>query len=162
MKRPWLKLLFFLVPALAGALFLWWRFTPEQAVIRRADLIFSTLEKRAISSGSLAEKADRFRETLSPDFQVEAPRPLPSESLPPAVASGLLRNFHENIMSCRISRNEETVAFPTEDQAIYQALIEADVAGGPNNRRLMRYRCRFEFEKSGEEWLLRLVVLTPI
>ena len=47
MKRPWLKLAVFLVPAVAATLYLVWRFSPEQAVIRRADALFASLEKHA-------------------------------------------------------------------------------------------------------------------
>ena len=160
--RTWIKILIFLIPAIGGTIFVFWRLSPKQAIIRRANVIFASLEKKTLSSGTPTEKAERFREVLSPEFEIKASKPVPSGTLPPEEAADNLRRFLENVMSCRISRKGVAVAFPSDGLAIYEATVEADVTISPNNRPVMRYRCRFEFEKSGRDWLLRLIVLTPI
>ena len=63
--KTWLKFLVFLIPVIASTVYLFWRFSPEQTVIRRADLIFTCLEKSTLSAGAPSEKAERFQETLS-------------------------------------------------------------------------------------------------
>jgi hypothetical protein len=70
--------------------------------------------------------------------------------------------FQGGVTSCKIARKDETVAFPSEGMAIYQSTVVADISAGPNSQRVLRYRCRLEFEKSGRDWLLRSIVLTPI
>ena len=162
MNRFWLKLLIFLIPAIGGAIYLVWRFSPEQVLIRRAAVVFECVEKGTLSAGTPKEKAQQFQDLLTEDFELMAPRPLPSGPLPPAQAARSLLNFQQSVLSCRVTRDGETVAFPSEGHAIYQSTLEADVAVTPSNRRVMRYRCRFEFVKAEEEWLLRLIVLTPI
>ena len=46
------KLLLFLVPALAATLYVLWRFSPEQTVIRHAEVLFTCLEKSTLSTGT--------------------------------------------------------------------------------------------------------------
>ncbi len=162
MKHPLAKFLIFLVPAVAGTVWLFWRLSPEQAIIKRADVLFASLEKKTLSTGTPREKAERFQVLLSPKLDVRAPHPIPSGPVPPATAADLVERFQDGVTSCRISRGKETVAFPSGGQAIYEATAEVDLSIGRSSRRVLRYRCRFEFEKVGRDWLLRLVVLTPI
>ncbi len=157
-----LKLLLFLIPALAGVLYLVWRMSPEQAVIRRADVIFTSLEKGTLSTGSTEEKSKRFREVISPKLEIRAPHPIPSGTIESALLAHQLEQFHGGITSCNIRREEETVAFPSDDRAIYQAKVAADVTQGPSHKYNMRYQCRFEFEKSGQDWLLVSIALSAI
>ena len=35
--KLWIKFLLFLIPAVAGTIFVFWRFSPEQAIIKRAE-----------------------------------------------------------------------------------------------------------------------------
>lgn len=157
-----LKLLLFLIPALAGALYLSWRMSPQQAVIRRANVIFASLEKGTLSTGTTDEKAKRLREVLASRLEIQAPHPLPSGALDSATLAQLLEQFHGVITSCKMHREDETVSFPTEGRAIYQSELSADVAQGPRHTYNRRYQCRFEFEKSGRDWLLVSIVLTAI
>ena len=52
--------------------------------------------------------------------------------------------------------------FPTEDHAIYQATIAAEITQGPGRKYPMRYQCRIEFKRSGNDWLAETIVLTPV
>jgi hypothetical protein len=160
--KLWIKFLLFLIPAVAGTIFVFWRFSPEQAIIKRADVLFTSLEKKTLSSGTPREKAARFQEILSPQLEIKAPFPIPSGKVPPATAAYHLKQFQGGVTSCKIARKDETVAFPSEGMAIYQSTVVADISAGPNSQRVLRYRCRLEFEKSGRDWLLRSIVLTPI
>ncbi len=80
---------------------------------------------------------------------------------------GLLERSHS--YKEKVARGIKTsvglFAYPVlmaSDILIYQSTVVADISAGPNSQRVLRYRCRLEFEKSGRDWLLRSVVLTPI
>jgi len=74
----------------------------------------------------------------------------------------MLKDFQNSITSCKISREDESVNFPTEDHAIYEATISAEITQGPGRKYPMRYRCRIEFKRSGRDWLAETIVLTPV
>lgn len=159
--KTWLKFLVFLIPVVASAVYLFWRFSPEQTVIRRADLIFTCLEKSTLSAGAPSEKAERFQETLSPSLKIQAPHPVESGEIDPPLAARMLRDFLNSILSCAISREEESVNFPTADHAIYQAFISVEITQGPGRKYHMRYLCRIEFRRPGGHWLAENIILTP-
>jgi len=161
MMRPWVKLLLFLIPAVAGIIYLYWRLSPEQAVIRRVDAVLASFDKKTLSTGTSKQKAERFSQLLSPQLEIRARHPVPSGPILPTVAAGLLEQFQDSVRSCKISREKETVAFPSGEKAIYQAIVEVDVRAGRSSW-VLRYQCRLEFDKVGRDWLLRLVILTPI
>jgi hypothetical protein len=73
--KLWLKITLIFVPAVAATLFVFWRLSPEQAIIKRAEVLFTSLEKRTLSAGTPREKARQFREILSPRFTIHAPPP---------------------------------------------------------------------------------------
>ena len=160
--KTWLKLLLFLIPALAGTLFVFWRMSPRQAVIRTAEVVFTSVEKKTLSTGTPREKAERFRQVLANEVEIKAPRPLPSDSISALTLASLLEDFHNGVSGCTISRENEEVAFSGENAAVYTAEIAADVAQGPSMKRHMRYRCRFEFERVDRQWRLRRIILDPI
>lgn len=160
--KLWLKILLLLIPAVAGTIFVFWRLSPRQAIIQRADVLFTSLEKGALSAGTARAKADQFRAILSPDLTITAPFPIPTGPTDPSLAADRLEEFQNAVSSCKIERKDETVDFPNEDEAIYQSTFTAEINQGPSTRRHLRYRCRFEFKKSGRDWLLRAIVLTPI
>ena len=160
--NTWFKFLLFLVPAVATTLYVLWRFSPEQTVIRRVNVVFSSLEKAALSAGTPSEKAERFQEVLAPALTIRAPHPVESGTIRPAQAGRMLKDFQNSITSCKISREEESVSFPAEDHAIYQATISAEITQGPGHKYLMRYQCRIEFKRSGRDWLAETIVLTPV
>jgi hypothetical protein len=159
--KLWLKIILIFVPAVAATLFVFWRLSPEQAIIKRAEVLFTSLEKGTLSAGTPREKARQFRELLSPQFTIHAPRPLPSGLIAPAMAATLLEEFQNGVLSSKIAREDQTVSFPDEKEALYEATITAKVAHTPSARQVFRYRCRLQFEKSGRDWLLREIVLTP-
>ncbi|NIP96176.1 MAG: hypothetical protein GWO24_23160, partial [Akkermansiaceae bacterium] len=159
MKLPWVKILLFLIPAVAGTIYLLWWISPEQAISRRADALFASIEKKTLSTGTARQKAEQFQSILSRQLEIQAPQPVPSGSFAPAHAASLLEEFHQGVTSCRISREKETVALPSPADAIYQATVEVDVLVGRSSW-VLRYQCRLEFEKSGDDWLLKLVILT--
>ena len=160
--KTWLKLLLFLVPAVAATLYVLWRFSPEQAVIRRAEVLLTCLEKSTLSTGTPSDKAERLQEVLSPALEIQAPHPVESVVISPAQAGRMLKDFLNSITSCKISRKEESVSFPAEDHAIYQAAIFAEIAQGPGRKYHMQYHCRIEFKRSGHDWLAEAIVLTPV
>jgi len=139
--KLWLKIILIFVPAVAATLFVFWRLSPEQAIIKRAEVLFTSLEKGILSAGTPREKARQFRELLSPQFTIHAPRPLPSGLIAPAMAATLLEEFQNGVLS---------------------STITAEVAHTPSARQVFRYRCRLQFEKSGRDWLLLEIVLTRI
>ena len=159
--KTWLKFLVFLIPVVASTVYLFWRFSPEQTVIRRAYLIFTCLEKSTLSAGAPSEKAERFQETLSPSLKIQAPHPVESGEIDPPLAARMLRDFLNSILSCAISREEESVNFPTVDHAIYQAFISVEITQGPGRKYHMRYLCRIEFRRPGRHWLAENIILTP-
>ncbi len=159
--KTWLKFLVFLIPVIASTVYLFWRFSPEQTVIRRAGLIFTCLEKSTLSAGAPSEKAERFQETLSPSLKIQAPHPVESGEIDPPLAARMLRDFLNSILSCAISREEESVNFPTADHAIYQAFISVEITQGPGRKYHMRYLCRIEFRRPGRHWLAENIILTP-
>jgi len=156
------KLLLFLVPALAATLYVLWKFSPEQAVIRRAEVLFTCLEKSTLSTGTPSDKAERLQVVLSPALEIRAPHPVESGAISPAQARRMLKDFQHSITSCKISQEEESVNFPAEDHAVYQAAISAEIAQGPGRKYHMRYHCRIEFKRSGRDWLAESIVLTPV
>ena len=160
--NTWFKFLLFLVPAVATTLYVLWRFSPEQTVIRRVNVVFSCLEKATLSAGTPSEKAERFQEVLAPALTIRAPHPVESGTIRPAQAGRMLKDFQNSITSCKISREEESVSFPAEDHAIYQATISAEITQGPGRKYPMRYQCRIEFKRSGRDWLAETIVLTPV
>ena len=160
--KLWIRLAIFLVPALAATWFVLWRFSPEQAVLRHADLIFTCAEKGPLRAGTPREKAARLTAALSPDIKIQAPHPLPSGSLSSTRASRMLVEFQNSILSCKISRENEEVAFSSPDLAVYRAIVSAEAAQGPGRRYHMRYQCRIEFTRSGREWLAGLIELEAI
>ncbi len=157
-----LKLLLFLVPAVAATLYALWRFSPEQTVIRRAEVLFTCLEKSTLSTGTPSDRAERFQIMLSPALEIRAPHPVESGAIGPAQAGRMLKDFQQSITSCKISREEESVDFPAEDHAVYQVAIFAEIAQGPGRKYHMRYHCRIEFKRSGRDWLAEAITLTPI
>ena len=157
-----LKLLLFLVPAVAATLYVLWKFSPEQTVIRRAEALFTCLEKSTLSTGTPSEKAERFQTVLSPALEIRAPHPVESGAIGPAQAGRMLKDFQQSITSCKISCEEESVDFPAEDHAVYQVAIFAEIAQGPGRKYHMRYHCRIEFKRSGRDWLAEAITLTPI
>ena len=163
MKRPWIKLAIFLIPAIAATLFVLWRFSPEQAIIRRADAIFATIEKKTVSlSGGPKEAGQRLKGFLAPSFEVIASPPLPNGRVSPDAAADSLEQFHSYTTSCKISRDKPTVTFPGSGEAAFEAVVDVDVVVGRSSRRILRYQCRLEFEKSGRDWLLKAAVLKPL
>lgn len=160
--KLWLKFLLFLVPALLGTWFVLWRFSPEQAVLRRADLVFTSVEKGTLSAGSPRDKAERLEEVLAPALEIRGPHPVPSGAFSSAQVGRMLVEFQNSILSCQISREDETVEFPTEEQAVYRALLSAETAQGPGRTYHMRYWCRIEFRRSGRAWLATLIELEAI
>lgn len=162
MKRPWLKVLLVLVLALAATAYLVWRRSPEQTVIRRADIILECLSKKVIETGTATEKAERFRALLHPDFAVQAPLPIPSGPVSPDAAAGYLLDLQQSVTSCRISRSDERVTFPSDGKAVYEVALEVDILIAQNTQRLLRYRCQLEFVKEGHDWLLLRVVISAI
>lgn len=162
MKRPWLKLLIFLVPALAGTLFLWWWLSPEQAIVRRADALFASLEKKTLETGTATDKAERFRSILHPDFTVKAPRPIPSGPVPPEAAARRVHDLQDSITASRISRSDQRVTFPSDGRAVYEATVQVDITLGRSSPLVFRYRCHLEFEREGRDWLLHRAVVTVL
>lgn len=162
MTRIWLKLVLFLVPAVAATIFVLWRLSPEQAIIRRAEVIFTSVEKKTLDSGSASEKAEQLRAILDPEFSVNAPLPIPSGPLAPAEAAEMVREFLLSLTSCAVTRSEERVTFPSPERAIYEATLQVDVAVGRNTRHVFRYLCQLEFVRREADWLLQRAVLTAI
>jgi len=160
--KTWIKLTVFLVPALAAAWFILWRSSPEQAVLRHADLIFTCAEKGALSAGAPREKAARLQEALAPAVEIRAPHPVPSGSMSSTQTGRMLVEFQNSILSCQISRENEIVEFPAPELAVYHATVSAEASQGAGRTYHMRYRCRIEFKKSGRDWLAGLIVLEAI
>ncbi len=160
--KTWCKFVLFLVPAVAVTLFVLWKFSPEQTVLRRVDTLFTCLEKAPLSAGTPSEKAERFQVLLAPALTIRAPHPVESGTIRPTAAGRILKDFQNSITSCKISREDESVSFPAEDHAIYHASISAEITQGPGRRYPMRYKCRIEFKRSGRDWLAATIVLTPV
>ncbi len=159
--KTWIKFLVLLIPVIASTIYLFWRFSPEQAVIRRSDLIFACLEKSTLNTGTPSKKAERFQELLSPSLKIQAPHPVDSGEIDPDHAARMLKDFLNSILSCTVSRERESVNFPTEGHAIYQAAISVEISQGPGRRYNMRYLCHIEFKRSGRHWLAEDIVLNP-
>ncbi len=157
----WFKFLLFLVPTVAVTFYVLWKFSPEQTVIRRVDVLLACLEDAPLSAGTPSEKAERFQNALAPTLTIRAPHPVESGTIQPAQAGRMLKDFQNSVTSCKISRGEESVNFPAEDHAIYQATISAEITQGPGRNYPMRYQCRIEFKRSGSDWLAETIVLTP-
>ncbi len=163
MRFPWIKLLAFLVPALAGLLYLAAWLSPTKVVTRRLHSLLSSVEhKGVLSIEGMDRRTERFAAMLAPEFTIDAPSPLPRNHLPPPRAAGLLREFHQSITSCRITRESTTVTFPASGHAVVETLLTIDVRFGAGASRVVRYRTRLEFHKINRRWLLSAATLTPV
>lgn len=162
MKISWLKLLLFLVPALTGGFLLLAWLSPEKKVLRRADAIFSTIERGTLSLSGVDDRVERFHGLVEPTFEVAGPDPIPNGPVTRAEAAGLLVEFHESVISCEVARGEPSVAFPARNLARFECPVDVRVNVGGGSPRTRRFRCQMEFRRSGEGWFLARIAFIPI
>ena len=162
MRISWLKLLLFLVPALVGGLLLLLWLSPEKKILRRADAIFSTIERGTLSLSGIEERVERFNGLVEPTFEIAGPDPIPAGPITRAEAAGLLVEFHESVISCEVVRGEPSVAFPAKILARFECPIDVRVNVGGGSPRTRRFRCQMEFRRSEEGWLLTRIAFIPV
>lgn len=152
--RLFLKILLFLIPAIGGSLYLFWRQTPEQIVLSRTHGFFELFEKKAVSTSTPQENAAALADYLAPGFEIEGPSPIPNGAYTASELGRQLLHFQSAIFTCGIEHAEQSIELVDESTGLFRADMDATVALNPQNKRSYSYHAELTWKKSGEEWLL--------
>ena len=152
----------FVILAILGTSYLLWRSSPEQTVKRQAHRLLNCLEKSALSRTTPSEKAELLVDLLARSFKVQAPYPVDSGSFNPIQAAQSLRDFHNSVMSCAISKENPLVNLQSDKSGRYEVTLSVEISLGPRRRHHLKYQCLIEFIENGEGWLAREIILNPI
>jgi hypothetical protein len=154
MKLIWIKLSAFVLIGLGAAIYLWWHFSNEQAVLRRTDAFLETATVQRLSLGDSEKPLQIFRSIISDPFTLAGSHPVPSGIYSEDEAVGHLREFRDSVGGSRIRRLETAVTFPSAEVAEVVALIELDLSWGRGARSVDKYKAKLIFEASPEGWIL--------
>ena len=160
--KPRLLIIGFVILTILGTSFLLWRSSPEQTVKRQAHRLLNCLEKGALSRTTPSEKADLLVDLLTRSFKVQAPYPVDSGSFNHAQAAQSLRDFHNSVMSCAISRDNPLINLESDTSGRYEVILSVEITLGPRRQHHLKYKCLIEFIRDEEEWLARAIILNPI
>ncbi|MDE0825261.1 MAG: hypothetical protein OSA48_00460 [Akkermansiaceae bacterium] len=155
MKLPWVKLSAFLLLGLGAAIYLWWRFSDSQSVLRQTDALFESATVQRISFADADKALELFRSVVGDSITFAGADPIPNKTLSEDEAVTLLKNFRESVGGSKIRRLETTVTFPGPDKAWVEALIESDISwDGGRRHNVDRFKAELHFERSPEGWIL--------
>lgn len=154
MKRIWIKLGLFLLLGLASTLYLLWRSSDQQRVLRQLDALLETATVQRLTLGDAERPITQFQAIVADSLILHGSPPIPQGTYSNAEATELLRNFRNSVGGCRVRRFGTTIDFPTEDEARVKALLEVDVSFGRSHRRAEKFKAELLFQRSPEAWIL--------
>lgn len=154
MKLPWAKLSAFLLLGIGATIYLWWRFSDSQTVLRQTDAFFESATVQRISLADADKPLDLFRSVVGDSITFAGVDPIPNETLSEDEAVRLLKTFRESVGGCKIRRLETKVTFPTPEIARVEALIESEISWGGGRRNIDKFRAELGFERSPDGWIL--------
>ena len=160
--NPRLIILGFVILTILGTSYLLWRSSPEQTVKRQAHRLLDCLEKGALSRTTPSEKADLLVGLLAPTFKLQAPYPVDSGSFNHVQAAQSLRDFHNNVMSCAISKGKPLINLHSDKSGRYEVTLSVEISLGPRRQYHLKYQCIIIFIEHEEKWLSREIILNPI
>ena len=156
-----LKLVLFLVPAIAAAVFiLWWR-SPTQVITRKVDALLDLADVGALRLASADHLPGQLRILVAPTLEVSAPRPIPTGTLGHPKLIDSFETLHSNVASCRITRGDLAIRFPSPSQSLVKTPLEAKVSWGRGSGITRRYHAEMHFTRSAEGWQLDQLRLAP-
>lgn len=158
MNLPWVKLSAFLLLGAGAAIYLWWRLSDTQTVLRQTDAFFESATVQRISLGDAEQPIELFRTVVGDSITFAGADPIPNETLSEEEAVALLRRFRDSVGGCRIRRLDTEVAFPTPDEAQVRALIESDISWPGGRHNVDKFRVELHFERSPDGWILTRAV----
>jgi len=154
MKLPWVKLSAFLLLGVGAAIYLWWRLSDEQAVLRQTDALFETASVQRLALGDPDKPLQIFRAIIADPFILKGSDPIPSGTYSEAEAVALLKDFRDNVGGSRIRRLETAVAFPSPDEARVETLLEVDLSWGRGPHSVDKFKAELLFQRTTEGWIL--------
>jgi hypothetical protein len=156
-----LKLALFLIPAIAAIVFLiWWR-SPTQVVLRRLDALLELADVGALRLAPPEQLPGQLKTLIAPNLDLHAPFPVPSGTFSPDEIAAHMQELHGSVGSCRVTREEASVYFPSAGEARVKTPLEAQLSWGRGSSRTNRYHAELRFTKSADGWLLDEITLLP-
>jgi hypothetical protein len=143
-----------LLLATGVGIYLWWRYSDEQVILRQTDALFQTATVQRLSLGDSDQPLEDFRAIIGDPFTLVGDRPIPAGSYSEDEAVRYLEDFRNSVGGARIRRLETAMSFPTPATARVEALIEVELSWGRGTRSVNKYRAELLFEDTSEGWIL--------
>ena len=153
-KGFWLKILSFLVPALAAVVFLVWWLSPTQQVKRAAAALVDAAEVRVLTTETREERTERFVGLVTDPVKVAIEGEFSGELLDRDDLASAHGRLQSSVTSAQITVAEADIRFLAPDLAEFEAPMDVQLRLGQNFQQVYRFQTTLTFRKVGKKWLL--------
>ena len=154
MKHPRTILSIFLLPGIGSGIYLWWRLSDEQVLLRQVDALCETVSVRTISLGDEDQPIEIFRSLIGDPVTLSGSAAAPQGTYSKEEMAKELKRYRQAVRSARARRLESKVTLPNPNSALVEALIEHEANWFHGSRTADRIRARLTFQKGPEGWIL--------
>lgn len=144
----------FLLLGVGSAIYLWWRLSDEQVVLRRVDALCETVSVRTLSLGDRDRPLEIFRSLVDDRITVSGDPMIPNGTFSREEAVKRVESFRTAARSADVRRLDTAVTFPGPDRAVVETILEVETHLHGRSRTLDRTRAQLHFRRAPEGWIL--------
>ena len=154
MKRIRTILSIFLLLGIGSGIYLWWRLSDEQVLLRQVDALCETVSVRTISLGDEDRPIEIFRSLIADPVTLSGSSAAPHGTYSKEEMAKELKRYRQAVKSATARRLETSVTLSNASSALVEALIEHEASWFHGSRTADRIRARLAFRKGPEGWIL--------